>query len=121
MPTAYMPITTMRNKTMTIYLEYEKARNYLVNRQEFLDRYSIHKEGVKRGDDFIVTIMADTIKQPMQMLRGTPILVNVEGSYIAVQDLLKCCKRKDYGKVLRYVKGVHGDGLPPVLELRWQR
>lgn len=105
----------------TIFLNYEKARQFLVDREAFLEKYSVKKSGVKRGDDFIVTIMADTIKQPMQMLRGTPILVNVEGSYISVQDLLKCCKRKDYGKVLRYVKGVHGDGLPPVLELRWQR
>lgn len=106
---------------MTVYLDYEKARPLLVNREAFLEKYSVNKTGVKRGESFIVTIMADTIKQPMQMLKGTPILVNVEGSYLKAQDLLKCCKRKDYGKVLRYVRGVHGEGLPPEINLRWQR
>lgn len=106
---------------MTVYLDYEKARPLLVNREAFLEKYSVNKTGVKRGENFIVTVMADTLKQPMQMLKGTPILVNVEGSYLKAQDLLKCCKRKDYGKVLRYVKGVHGEGLPPEINLRWQR
>lgn len=105
----------------TIFLEYRRAMPFLVDREAFMAKYSVNKTGVKRGDQFIITIMADTIKQPMQMLKGTPILVNVEGSYLKAQDLLKCCKRKDYGKVLRYVKGVHGEGLPPEINLRWQR
>lgn len=106
-----------------LYLDYHKAvqERVIVDREAFLQKYQVTKTGVMRNGLFVQTIVSDTIQQPMKMLQGTPLLVNVEGTYIEVKDLLKVCKRKDYGKVLRYVKGVYGEGLPPEVDLMWDR
>ena len=106
---------------MKLYFSYSNARDFIVDREKFLAKYSVTTSGVWRKGEFIQTIVSDQIKQPMKMLQGTPILVNIEGTYIKATDLLKICNRKDYGKVLRYVKGLYGEGLPPEVDLLWSR
>lgn len=53
---------------MVIKLDYYKARNYIVNREKFMTTNGM-------GD------------KAYRMLTGTPIVVNVEGTYVKADDI----------------------------------
>ncbi len=63
---------------MTIYLDYYKAK--LVDRGKFMEKYNLEKVDVN-GVPFRVI-------QPYKLLVGAPLLLNVEGSCIKVNDVM---------------------------------
>lgn len=73
---------------MNIYLDYYKAN--IVDRDKFFKKYSLEKTDVN-GVPFRVI-------QPYKMLQGTPLLVNVEGSYINANDIPELLVSRKYSK-----------------------
>jgi len=88
---------------MVIKLDYRKAKKYIVNREEFMITNSWGDKTYKMGN-------------------GTPILVNVEGSYIDMKDLAKCVVRgKDAYTIERYASLVMATALSHGITFVWKR
>jgi hypothetical protein len=88
---------------MVIKLDYQKAKKYIVNREEFMMINSMSEKTYK-------------------MWTGIPILVNVEGSYIDMADLAKCVVRgKDAYTIERYASLVRATALSHGITFVWKR
>lgn len=88
---------------MVIKLDYHKGRKYIVNREEFMRINSC-------GD------------KTYKLMCGTPILVNVEGSYIEMADLVKCVVRgKDAYTIERYATLVRETAVCHEITFVWKR
>lgn len=89
---------TMRRKI--VYLDLRKAQkeNLIVNREEFMKKY-------------------DSGTYNMTMLKGTPLLQNVEGSYIYTTDILSLASIMDKAKIERLWAGIDKG----YIEYRWHR
>lgn len=88
---------------MVIKLDYQKAKKYIVNREEFMM--------INSGSD-----------KTYKLMIGTPILVNVEGSYIDMKDLAKCVVRgKDAYTIERYASLVMATALSHGITFVWKR
>lgn len=88
---------------MIIKLDYYKAKKYIVDREEFMITNSWGDKTYKMGN-------------------GTPILVNVEGSYIDMTDLAKCVVRgKDAYTIERYASLVMATALSHGITFVWKR
>lgn len=88
---------------MIIRLDYRKAKKYIVDREEFMR--------VNSGSD-----------KSYKLMCGTPILVNVEGSYIDMTDLAKCVVRgKDAYTIERYASLVMATALSHGITFVWKR
>jgi len=97
----------------TVYLNYYKAN--LIGYKEYMDKYSIKKTDVNGFDD--------TVIQPYKMLIGAPQIINVEGSYIELNDLLRLSSPKDKLIINTYITAVKSgdEGLIPFVEFKWKR
>jgi hypothetical protein len=88
---------------MVIKLDYHKAKKYIVDREEFMR--------INSGSD-----------KTYKMMCGTPILVNVEGSYIDMADLAKCVVRsKDAYTIERYATLVRATAFCHEITFVWKR
>lgn len=88
---------------MVIKLDYYKAKEYIVDREEFM----------------MINNMGD---KTYKMMLGTPILVNVEGSYIDMADLAKCVVHgKDAFTIERYASFVRAQALSHGITFVWKR
>lgn len=88
---------------MIIRLDYQKAKKYIVDREKFMITNSWGDKTYKMGT-------------------GTPILVNVEGSYIEMADLAKCVVRgKDAYTIERYASLVMATALSHGITFVWKR
>ena len=54
-----------------------KRREYSVDIKEYFEKYQIKKDNISSG---------------YKMLVGTPVLLNIEGTYVKSDDLPKICK-----------------------------
>lgn len=89
-------------RRIVIYLDLKKAKRekLLVNREEFLEKYDC-------GSPF-----------RMGMMKGTPILQNVEGSYLYLTDIPFLMSFKDK---IRYDRIAAGIEKGKYIEYRWRR
>lgn len=96
---------------MKILLDYLEAhqRGSIINRQEYLDKYNLAKE-------------TEAI-QPMKLLQGAPLIVNVDGTYVKLDDLPNLvCDRRYKKYVNDYVSCIHNNE-PTMkdIDLTWRR
>jgi len=96
---------------ITVYLNYYKAN--LVDYKEYMKKFSIRKLDVNGFDD--------TFIQPYKLLIGAPKIINVEGSYIELNDLLKLSSPKNRLIVNTYIMAVKNSAEPPYVEFKWRR
>ena len=88
---------------MVIKLDFHKAKKYIVDREEFM-------------------MINSGSSKTYKMICGTPILVNVEGSYIDMTNLAKCVVRgKDAYTIERYVSLVMATALSHGITFVWKR
>lgn len=98
----------------TVYLNYYKAN--LIDYKEYMKKFSITKFDVNGFDD--------TIIQPYKLLIGAPQIINVEGSYIELNDLLKLSSSKDKLIINAYIMAVKNnvdEKSIPNIEFKWRR
>ncbi len=97
----------------TVYLNYYKAN--LIDYKEYMDKYSIKKTDVNGFDD--------TVIQPYKLLIGAPQIINVEGSYIELNDLLRLSSLRDKTIINTYITAVKSNAecLIPFVEFKWKR
>jgi hypothetical protein len=98
----------------TVYLNYYKAN--LIDYKEYMNKFSIRKVDINGFDD--------TVIQPYKLLIGAPQIINVEGSYIELNDLLKLSSSKDKLIVNAYIMAVKNnvdEKLIPNVEFKWRR
>jgi len=96
--------------TRTIYLLYRKARP--IDRKEFMEKYSN------------TTQSKFTSSATYTMLKGTPILINIEGTLIDTITLLEILKnRRDTEEVNKFVSCLKQSkpeiNLPSQLHFKW--
>ena len=75
-------------KVYTLKFDKTKKRKYAVDIKEFFDRYQSHKE----YQEHEYRVAADGYK----MLIGTPLLVNIDGTYVKAEDLPKICNSSPF-------------------------
>lgn len=95
-----------------VYLMYNKA--HPIDRKEFMAKYSC------------VTQSKFASSATYTMLKGTPILINIEGTLIEAITLPEILKnRRDAEDVNRFVSCLKADkpdlSLPSQLQFRWSR
>lgn len=88
---------------MTIYLDYYKAK--IVDRFKFYNTYSSNTGGYK-------------------LLKGSPLLVNVEGSYIRANDIPELLVSRKYAKqvndwLAELKEPTNVGGI--IIDFRWRR
>lgn len=94
---------------MVIYLNEMLATK--VNREEFMKRFTQNAPF-----DYYKSV------QPYKMLTGTPILQNVEGAYIKLDDIPNLVYTKRFGIFAnQYVMAVKNGELPPAITFKWWR
>ena len=72
---------------MKVYLEYVRIRKYFVNREEYLAKY-------------------DSSRGNYKLLTGAPLLINVDGNYMYLDDILKFIRNDALaGSVIEWSKG----------------
>ena len=85
----------------TVYLIRNKAR--IVDRNKFLEEH-------------------DASKQTYKMLKETPLLICIEGSYIAVDDLPNLVANKCHGFIVsQWVLNVKSGNIPAFITYKWRR
>jgi len=102
-------------KTKHIYLNYNAARPYIVDYKDYMAKYQVIKESID-GFDFDVT-------QPTKLVKGSPNIICIEGTYIMVKGLSECCKWKDKMIVSLYARSIYSPELfmPPLVKFHWGR
>lgn len=81
----------------TIYLKYKKE--YVVDRENFINTYS----------------------GPINMLKGAPLLFNVEGTYINIEHLVDIAPLSERHTVSLFVTCIRNAILPKFIEFKWRR
>lgn len=85
----------------TVYLSYNKARP--IDRNKFLEEH-------------------DASKQTYKTLKETPLLICIEGSYIAVDDLPNLVVNKYYGSIVnQWVSNIKSGNIPAFITYKWRR
>lgn len=64
-------------KKITLKFDKSKRREYAVDIKEFFEKYQVKKDSISSG---------------YKMLIGTPVLLNIEGTYITMENACKICK-----------------------------
>jgi len=95
----------------TVYLNYYKAN--LIDYKEYMNKFSIRKVDINGFDGAVI--------QPYKLLIGAPQIINVEGSYIKLNDLLGLSSSKDKPIVNAYIMAVKNSAEPPYVEFKWKR
>lgn len=103
---------------MTIVkLNYIKAKkeNWLIDYKEFMNKYSVVNKSV--------TIRQEDIIQPYKMMLGTPKLINIEGSYISVDNLFELAlnNKNLVSKYISTLKSAADDKEYCYIEFKWDR
>lgn len=105
-----------KQKINIIYLDYTKARPFIVDYKDYISKYQVVKHTID-GFDF-------DVKQPTRLVKGAPNIICIDGTYIMVKGLLKCCKWKDKKIVLLYARSIYRPELSkkaPLVKLHWSR
>lgn len=100
-----------------------RSEGFVVNREAWLQTYSVVKSSVKRNGEEIITIKSDKYTQPYKMLQGTRSLFNVEGTYIYLDELPNLClNMKDAEIANKYVSTVKNvQKMESLVNFRWSR
>lgn len=104
---------------MTIKLKYNKDK--IIDIKEFNKKYEVTKNYITRGGEKVYTINADNYIQKYEMLKGTPLLVTVEGSHVELDSLLDMASDKDKRVVNDYISCVRAKAQPPFINFIWKR
>lgn len=75
-------------KVYTLRFDKSKRREYAVDVKEFFEKYQPKKE--YQEYEYRVCAMG------YKMLIGTPILINIDGTYVKSDDLPKICKSSPF-------------------------
>ena len=89
----------------TVYLDYAKARDKLIDREEFIEKYQVEGDAYK-------------------MTSGTPIAICIEGSYILANDLLEVTPPRSRMLVSRYLMGLKLPSIDSefaIITFKWSR
>lgn len=97
----------------TIYLNIYKAK--FVDYKDYMNKYAITKLDVNGFDD--------TIIQHYKLLNGAPQIINVEGSYVKLNNLLELSSPSDQSIVNQYIMAIKNvDESPmPNIQFKWRR
>ena len=96
---------------MTVFLDRSKLKEK-VDREDFIKKYTANAPG---------SYFSST--QPYAMLKGTPLIISVEGCYIPVDSLPSLVRNKYLRSLVnQYVVSVkHPElGFPPAIEFKWE-
>lgn len=85
----------------TVYLDYDKARSYLIDRIKLLDEYDIENK--------------------YSVMVGMPICICVEGSYIKLDDLANVCRKEDAYAINKYISSFKYQQATPLFDFKWRR
>lgn len=108
---------------MTIYLNINKAYRdgLVINRETFLHKYEVIKDKITRNGQTFKTIFSDDYVQPYKMVSGTPLIINIEGTYININSLIELCNWSDRKYIDNYINNIKALGFPASIELKWRR
>ena len=94
-----------------------KARQIkaIVDREQYLKTYAVTKD--------TVTVFKSDIMQPYELVKGVPLIINIEGTYVKADELPNIiCYHNDKGAVVKYVACMHQAAYPlERLVFRWRR
>lgn len=103
---------------MTILLDRTKALKLdcIVDYKQYMDEFAVVKTSQ--------TVREDLVQQPMKLLVGAYMIVNVEGSYVKVDYLTSLLiNREDFEYVSEWISSLKNPSIPSrrIINYKWRR